>query len=204
MAFHTKIDYHRAMNHPDPILIMVRGVPGSGKSYLAVALQEAIGKEKVVILDPDKIDKTSQEYRVFTEDLTKDGVDEKFHPYRFLRAKGYSAIIAHKIAIWNQAFIDFEGFKKTVDNLQAFASEHNIKLPTLVVEVEVGSHVAKARVADRAKQGGHDVPQEAFDRFITQYKSFAEQSYNIVTINGEDEVSQSVKTVIEALRRLGE
>ncbi|HEU5187615.1 MAG TPA: AAA family ATPase [Candidatus Saccharimonadales bacterium] len=185
-----------------PTLIMIRGVPGSGKSYLAAGLQKAIGKEKATMLDPDKIDKTSEEYRIHSEALTKDGVDEKFHPYRFLRARAYGAITAHKIVIWNQAFIDFEGFKKTVDNLQAFATEHDTKLPTLVVEVEVGGHIAKARVADRAKQGGHDVPEEAFDRFIEQYRSFSEQGYDIVTINGEDDGAKSVAVVQKALAAL--
>lgn len=184
----------------DPILIMVRGVPGSGKSYLALALQDAIGKKNVVVLDPDKIDTTSKEYRAHSKALTKDGVDEKFHPYRFLRSQAYSAIVAHKIVIWNQAFIDFEGFKKTVDNLQAFATEHDTKLPTFVVEIEVGGHIAKARVADRAKKGGHDVPQDVFDRFIDQYRSFSEQGYDIVTINGEDSVGSSVAAIKKVLK----
>ncbi|HSX35737.1 MAG TPA: AAA family ATPase [Patescibacteria group bacterium] len=185
-----------------PILILIRGLPGSGKSYLANALKESIGNDKVVTLDPDATDYSSKEYLDLSKALIAEGVDAKFHPYRFLRSRAYAAITANKIIIWNQGFTNLDGFNKTVINLQAYASDHDTKLPLLVVEVEINPSVAKARVADRAKQGGHDVDEENFARFIGDYATFAGQGYDPVVVNGEDDVSNSVASVLDALHKL--
>jgi len=186
----------------NPILMMIRGVPGGGKSYIATKLQESLGKERVVILDPDAIHQTSSEYQNFSQALTREDVNIKLHPYRFLRAKAHEGITAHKIIIWNQGFIDLDGFSKTVNNLQGYATDHGTRLPTLVVEVEIEGNIAKQRVAERAAQGGHDVPDEAFGRFIGNYASFADKGYTTVTVNGQDDVAVSVSTIIAALEKL--
>ena len=184
-----------------PILVLVRGIPGSGKSYLANAVKAAIGEDAVVTLDPDATDYSSPEYLEHTKALTAEGVDEKFHPYRFVRGKAHRAIAAHKILIWNQAFTNLDGFNKTIINLQAYAEEQGTTLPVLVVEVEVDADIAKARIADRVKTGGHDVPEEAFNRFINDYVSFADK-FNTVIVNGGDDVSVSVAAVTKALEAL--
>jgi len=185
-----------------PILVMIRGMPGSGKSYLASALQDLIGKEKVVLLDPDQIDKASKAYVDLSEALTAEGIEMKFHPNRFLKAKGFKAILAHQIIIWNQAFTDLGGFNRTIEPLQTFASEHSLKLPTLVVEVEVDHSVAKARIAKREAAGGHGVPEDAFARFASTYASFFDQGFNTVILDGQDDILISATTVKHALETL--
>jgi predicted ABC-type ATPase len=185
-----------------PILIMVRGVPGGGKSYVTKRLVSTIGKENVVVLDPDAIDKTSKAYTDLSESLAREGVDEKLHPYRFLRSNAYRGIETNKTIIWNQGFMDLDGFNKTVINLQAYAKDHGTTLPLLVVEVEVRGDIAKQRIAERVARGGHDVPEEALNRFINQYHSFADQGYNVVTIDGEGDVEASVAAITKALHNL--
>lgn len=186
----------------NPALILIRGLPGSGKSYLANALQESLGKDGAVILDPDAIDTSSSEYTDLCAALTAEGVEAKFFPNRFLKSQGYAAITSNKVIIWNQAFTNLDGFNRTVKSLQDFASEHGVPLPVLVVEVEVNPDVAKERVAKREQQGGHGVPEEAFTRFINEYQSFIAEGYDIVAVHGEDDVSVSVMSVIKALSRL--
>lgn len=185
-----------------PALILIRGLPGSGKSYLAEKLAASLGRDKVVILDPDSINKSSQEYLAFSEALTADGVEPKFHPYRWSRVRGYDAIKAGKIIIWNQAFTDLGGFNRAVTSLQSFAAEHGIHLPVLVVEVDVTHNTAKRRVAERANQGGHNVSEEAFKRFINDYRSFSDEGFDVVSVNGEDDVEKSASTILAALQRL--
>lgn len=187
-----------------PTLILIRGVPGSGKSYLAGALQEAIGKDKVVLLDPDSTDYTSKEYTEFSKALTLEGVDPKFHPYRYVRGKAYETIIAHKILIWNQPFTNLDGFNKTVKNLQTYAAEHGTTLPVLVVEVEIHEVRAKDRVTQRMSQGGHGPSDNTFNRFVGDYVSFASEGYSTVAVQGEDDVAVSVAAVKKALGKLGE
>lgn len=189
-------------NMSSPTLILIRGLPGSGKSYLANTLVQSIGKDNVTTLDPDATDYTSKEYTELSDALTAEGVDEKFHPYRFLRAQAYDAITSNKIIIWNQGFTNLDGFNKTIINLQTYATDHGTELPTLVVEVAIDHDIAKARVADRAAQGGHDVTEENFARFINDYVSFADQGYNTVAVNGKDDVAESAATVLKALEAL--
>lgn len=184
---------------PDPALIVVRGIPGGGKSYVAANVQKLLGKEKTVVLDPDAIDTQSQEYTDLSRALRSEGVDPKLYPYRFLRQKAYDAIKNHKIIIWNQAFIDFDGLKKTIARLQAFATEQDTKLRILIVEVEIDETVARKRVSERARHGGHDVPDDAFARFVERYKSFAGNGYPTVAVRGEHDAEQSAPLVVKAL-----
>lgn len=188
------------MNHPT--VIIVRGLPGSGKSYLAVKLQEALGQGKVVVLDPDTTNYESKEYKDHTNALTKEGVDPKLHAYRFLRAKAYSGIASNKIIIWNQPFTNLEIFHKMVANLRLQAAEHNTRIAILVVEVETDQVIARARVDKRKQQGGHGPTDNTFARFVNDYASFREHGYNTVTVDGEDDVTTSVSTVMSALNDL--
>jgi thymidylate kinase len=188
---------------PDvPTLVIVRGIPGSGKSHLAIALGDSLGMDSVVILDPDATDYSSKNYTDLSHALTTEGVDAKFHPYRFLRMNAYEAIAAHKIVIWNQGFIDLDGFSKTVNNLQAYAADHSTTLPTLVVEVEIDADTARARIAERVAQGKHDVPDEAFRRFVDNYASFSDKGYTTVRVSGEGDTTTAVSSIVDALSKL--
>jgi predicted ABC-type ATPase len=185
------------MTATHPALVIVRGIPGSGKSYLTTRLADAIGYDKVVILDPDAIDKSSDAFTQFSARLTAEGVEEKFHAFRFLRQQGYDAILNNQIIIWNQAFIDFNGFKITVDRMMEYAEQHSIDLPLLVIEVEIDPAVARARITDRASSGGHDVPNDKFEQFVSQYESFASNGFATVTIDGADDIDTSLQTLLD-------
>lgn len=189
-------------NIPQPVLIMIRGLPGSGKSYVAIALRKALGEDNVVILDPDGIDFTSAAYADLSQKLSTEGVEEKFYPNRFLKQQGYNALDAGKSIIWNQAFTDLHGFARSHGSLQEYAAEHNIPLPLLVVEVGIDPEIAKARVAERVAKGGHNVDDDAFTRFISTYRSFAGEGYQVVTVNGSNDVAISVAAIVSALRKL--
>lgn len=187
-----------------PILIMIRGIPGSGKSHIASHLKQLIGKDKTAMIDPDAIDKNSPAYHALVDDLTQQGVDAKLHPYRYLRSQAYDGITAKKAVIWNQAFTDFTGLERTIIRLTDFAKEHSLHLPVLVIEVAIDEATAKERVAKRENEGGHGVPDEAFARFIDQYKSFAGNGYKTVTINGNDSAEASTDTIVAALETLAQ
>ena len=184
------------MKYTHPVLVIVRGIPGSGKSYLTSRLAEAIGRDSVVVLDPDTIDKSSVEYKQFTAQLIDEGVDEKFHPFRFLRQRGFDAIINNQVIIWNQAFIDLKGFQITVDRMTEFAESQEVDLPLLVIEVEIDAKVAKARIADRQSNGGHDVPHDKFEEFVNSYESFSKHGFTTVTIDGVSDIDESVQKLL--------
>lgn len=185
-----------------PILIVVRGMPGSGKSYLAAELQKSLGPDEVVVLDPDATDYESEVYKEHVKVQMAEGVDPKLHAYRFLRAQAYDGIVAHKVVIWNQPFTNLEIFNKMVDRLRTHAAEHHTRLPILVVEVEIDPEVAKERVQQRKRDGGHGPSDNTLAQRISDYKSFADEGYDTVTVHGEDDVSVSVSVILKALNRI--
>jgi predicted ABC-type ATPase len=160
-----------------PVLVLVRGIPGSGKSYFAKALAGAINDNDLVMLDPDMTDYDSQEYKKHTEQLTEEGVDPKLHAYRFLRAKAYKGIAQKKLIIWNQPFTNLDIFKKMIDRMQEQAEESSVKLKILIVEVEADPKLAKERVNKRKLQGGHGPSDSTFERFLNDFTSFADLGY---------------------------
>jgi len=192
------------VSQPDlgsPVLVMVRGLPGSGKSYLSYALQRKIGESNVVVLDPDAIDYEGEEYSKMSKALSVDGVDEKLYPYRFLRSKGYDAIDQGKIVVWNQAFTNLYIFNRTIENLQNYAKDRGVNLPCVVVEVTVDIDIAKERVKGRENDGGHGVDDDNFSRFVTDYVTFSDQGHDVVAINGTNDVEESVQKIIQATNK---
>lgn len=185
-----------------PVLVMIRGLPGSGKSYLATEIQNQTESGQVILLDPDATSYSTEEYISFSSDLSATGVDEMLHPYRYLRSNAYKAIISGKVIIWNQAFTNQDLLHRTIVNLQTFAKEKGIELPVLVVEVDIDPAKAKERVANRAEQGGHDVSLEKFERFINDYSSFSEYGYQSITVNGEENVSANAKIIKQEIEKL--
>lgn len=188
--------------YPTPSLILIRGLPGSGKSYLTEELVRRLGKESVMVLDPDLIDMQSEEYLRLKQELKGEGVEEKFHPNRYLCLQASRAIEAGKTVIWNQAFTHLGGLQRTIGRVQEYVSGHGINAPVLLIEVTIDPELAKARIAERSNSGGHDVPPENFQRFLDDYRSFANEGFNFVQINGEDDIEQSVQTILARLNDL--
>lgn len=182
-----------------PILIVVRGIPGSGKSYLAAALASALGEERVIVLDPDAIDYDSAEYAAHEKTLRHEAVDEALFPYRFLRERAYRAIGHGKIIIWNQPFTNLEIFKKMIGRLRDRAAECGTDLPVLVVEVELEPSMARTRVDSRKQDGGHGPSADTLSRRISDYRSFEDDGFQTLTIQGDDDIKASVSSVIQAL-----
>lgn len=187
------------MDSKHPTVIFIRGIPGSGKSYLASTLQSALGDERIVMLDPDLIDYKSSEYIEHSKALTKKGVDKALHAYRLLRTKAYDAIAKHKIIIWNQPFTNSEIFNKMVGRLRTRAAECHTKLNVIVVEVELDPDTAKSRVSERKQAGGHGPSEKTLEQRINNYYSFKDGGYDVVSVRGDGKVEDSVMSVIRAL-----
>jgi len=189
-------------NLDHPIVILIRGLPGSGKSYLAEALVHALSDYEVMSLDPDAIDFDGEAYAAHKKAQEAEGVDEKLWPYRFLRAQAYAGIEQHKIVIWNQPFTNLEMFDKITARFREFASEHGIAaLPIVVVEVDVDRTEAKTRVDDRKADGGHGPSDNTFDRFHREYESVASRGYDVVAVHGQRDINDSVAAVTQHISR---
>jgi predicted kinase len=186
-----------------PILVLIRGLPGSGKTYLAATLQTVLGADRVVLLDPDAINKAGREYQEHSAALAAEGIEELFHPYRFLRAGARQGVTDGKIIIWNQPFTLPSGLEHTIQHLRNFAAEHSIRMPILSVEIEVDTELAKSRVDTRKAQGGHGPSDNRFAKYVSDYTSLPSSGQDrTITVHGEDDIHVSAATVIQALQDL--
>jgi predicted ABC-type ATPase len=182
-----------------PTLLIIRGLPGSGKTYLAAELQKSFSSVSPLMLDPDATDHQSAGYAAYTKNLTAEGVDAALHPYRFLRAQAYRGIEESKLIIWNQPFTNLGMFDKMIAGLQNYAEEHGEHLQLLVVEVEIDPAIARQRVIQRKLAGGHGPSDDTFASRVADYGSFASHGYPTLAVQGEADVSQSVAMVKDAL-----
>jgi predicted kinase len=180
-------------------IIMIRGLPGSGKSTIAKALVNHLGPESAIVLDPDLIDFDNKDYKSLESGLREEGVDEKLYPYRYLRMLAHRAISAGKIVIWNQAFTHQELLHKTIVNLESYAAERSIATRSLVVEVNIDEQTAKTRVTDRVNQGKHSVSEKEFMRFLSDYKPFSGYNHHVISVDGTLEPYESVKIILNTL-----
>lgn len=189
------------MNTHRSLLVMMRGLPGSGKSYIADSLVKELGPDRVVVLDPDTIDREGPEYQEHSRELAEQGLDEKFHPHRFLISKARKGVNEYKILLWNQPFTSLPGFQKTITWVKQHAEERGVDLRLMVVEVEVSAEVAKSRIAERKAAGGHGPSDNTFLRFLGDYQTFSTEGYDVVIVNGEDDVTRSVTTITRAIEQ---
>jgi predicted ABC-type ATPase len=183
-----------------PLLLIIRGLPGSGKTYIAETLVKEFDSQTVVSLDPDTIDYESDAFKKHVEEQISEGVEPALHDYRFLRAKAYKAIEDHKIIVWNQPFTNLEILKKVTTRLEEHAMEHGTHLIIVMVEVAIAPSVAKKRIAERKAQGGHGPDEERFERFVQEYATAAPLGYSIIHVDGTDNVEDSVNEIVNNLQ----
>lgn len=183
-----------------PLLLIVRGLPGSGKTYIAERLVKEFDPQTIISLDPDTIDYESDAFKKHIAEQIAEGVEPALHDYRFLRAKAYKAIEDHKIIVWNQPFTNLEILKKVTTRLEEHAVEHGTTLDIIIVEVAADPEIAKQRVADRKAQGGHGPDDERFERFVQEYTTAAPLGYTIIPVDGTANVADTVKAIVNNLQ----
>jgi len=180
-----------------PVLLFIRGLPGSGKSYLSDALIENLGQDRTVLADPDAIDVENEDYVALSDNLSEEGLSPAIHPFRWLRQKACEGISSGKIVVWNQPFTDRGVFDRLILFIKA-NSTYDGELKVLIVEVEIDHDTAKKRIEDRITEGGHGPSSATFQRRIQEYRSFSD-GYATLSIRGDSATEKSLLAVVEAL-----
>jgi len=192
-------------NTLEPRLIVIRGLPGSGKSTVASELQARMSN-KTVLVDPDALDKDSEEYKQFSENLVKSqpSVSEKVHPFRYLLHSAETALKNGNTVIWNQPFTDLDNLEYTIAHLekQHQGEEQNKPLPVLVVNMEVDPEIAWDRVDKRQSSGGHGMTREKFDSYQTKLQTLNGQfQHQALHVRAEQPVEATVEQVMNHISK---
>ncbi len=155
-------------------VILIRGIPGSGKSTVSGEIVKRIGQASCAIIDPDDIDYEGRDYSDFVEKTRIEctDLDSKFYPYRFMLDQFKTAIRNGKCVIWNQPFSNTEGLEHTLNKIEEIGRTNSICLAISIVEVSVNPQIAYARVSRRIENGGHGPSPFTFVEFIGRFESF--------------------------------
>lgn len=189
----------------EPKLIVIRGLPGSGKSTVASELQSRMASETVLV-DPDALDKESEEYKLFSHNLSVShpNVSEKVHPFRYLLHSAETALKNGRTVVWNQPFTNLENLEYTIAHLdkQYQEIEKNKPLAVLVVNMEVDPEIAWERVDKRQNSGGHGMTREKFDTYTSKLQSLnGKFQHQTLHVRAEQPVENTVEQVLNYISK---
>lgn len=187
-------------NIPPPKLVMVRGLPGSGKSFISDILAKKIGTD-VIVLDPDRLNTEDPAFKELSRSLSEDGLDESIHPFRWLRKQACEGVVAGHTVIWNQPFTHSGVFERLVEFIRSYAADHEVDVPVLLIEVEIDETTAKQRISDRKKAGGHGPVEAVFNKRAEEYESLAGRFHSVV-VKGDSDIDETIDKILVKLQEL--
>lgn len=181
-----------------PLLLFIRGIPGSGKSFLARALASQV----TTILDPDAIDDNDPAYMSFASNLKLASLDPKIIPFRWLKHCAIESAQLNSIILWNQPFTDKGVFERLVESLKNEAkTRHNTEPKILLIEMTIDENSAWKRVMARKYDGGHGPEKDIFQQRVSAYKSYAD-TFDVLELRGDDPIEVSVQAVLNKIHEI--
>lgn len=146
------------------IILLIRGMPGSGKTKIALHIKKFFSDD-CVVLDPDTLDKNDPDFNALRTEL-QGTISEDVIPYRYLLKKANEAVGRGKVVIWPQAWTKLWGIKSALRSL----TEKNPELKRIVVEIELPIEIIKKRIAERVKTGGRGLDQRSLADFLEAFE----------------------------------
>lgn len=178
-------------------LLFIRGIPGSGKSFVSTRLVKSI--KGAVLLDPDAIDYENPDYIEFSKQLSKEGLDTAIHPFRWLRKQACEKATPGAVVIWNQPFTNRGVFDRLVVFIQNEAQKNDVDVQVLVLEVNTPAQLAYERIQARIATGGHGPTSETFKNRVENYASF-EDGHTTLQLDGTQDIDILVQQIIDNLK----
>lgn len=180
----------------NPFLILIRGLPGTGKSTIAQDIKTT-ASDKIIILDPDTINIKSEDFLSFADDL-QGKVDSKIIPYRYLLNKGYKALEEGKNIVWCQAWTKLWGIKSAIKSLK----EKYPNLNPFVIEIEIPLNVVQERINHRVSKGGKDLNTRPLEEFLSAFENWDNTQIKEVTyfkVDGTKPYNILAKEIMEEI-----
>lgn len=180
------------------MLIVVRGIPGSGKSYLVENLVDTLKDEeadRIIRIDPDEYrykDTSIHKVSAFTRDLAS---EEELLPG--LQKMALEGISEGKIVIWEQLLTSLKKPEQVNFIRQAIYPSR-----LLFIEVVTDKSAAWERIMVRNDLGQQIGPtNEQFDDYTARYVSFQDKKvdFEYLVVNGEKPAEENVKLILSRL-----
>jgi hypothetical protein len=155
-----------------PVLILLRGLPGAGKSTLTKEIVSSFSIQTAVeVIDPDAITPDDPHFQNFkAEDSEPDR--EKVLVYRYNSYRAIQFLTLKKIVIWDQVWSKLDGLVLTVRKILGGlvgVGEDNFRLPIFVMEIHYSAEQAYIRVEGRNRKG-KDLPIHIFEKYVNNFR----------------------------------
>ncbi len=176
-----------------PKLILMSGLTGSGKSYIADRLSKSID---AVVLNSDSIRKELLGMDKFQKDLSdfQKGIYSKEITdtvYNTLKTKAYDTLKDGKNVILDATYLT----KKQRNDVETFMKRLNIK--PVVIFVDVDDETAKKHFQKRESQ--KSVSDGRFEIYIKQ-KEILEKPKNCIRVNPKNNINAILNEIIDNIK----
>lgn len=181
-----------------PLFIIIRGIPGSGKTDLAEYVQTKWDTSNLVVLDPDYVNQTDPDFLSYRSDqLATDEIYkkesfendpqliDKLVVSRYLLNQAKEAISTGKSVIWNQPWSIKYNILWTINEIQLSASEQ-ARVHPIIVELVIRESVARKRVESRKTRGGHGPSERTFLGMAQKHEEIGVMDFPILKLSSED------------------
>ena len=139
--------------------MVIRGLPGSGKSTVAKIIASKLGN--VGIVDQDEVDVKSDEFLELRRSVTGE-IPDRTVIYRFDLRNAKQYLTENKMVIWPQPWTKVWGIEKAVRSLKSEFPDLEVN----VVQFDLPPEHANERVMQRAASGGHTFNEKSMQDFI--------------------------------------
>lgn len=185
-----------AENHSERInsvgtLIMLRGIPGSGKTTLGDKIMESLGT-RAIGLNPDDFRYIDGKY-----DSSPTSGDQIF---ALLDKMAFDSLKCGKIVVWQRVWTTLKSYDDLED--QIINKLHPNRL--LLIEIDTPKNVAWERIVRRERLGGkQQISPDEFDYYVNRYVSLRNNipENEFLSLKGEDSVERNSEIIIERLKK---
>lgn len=196
---------------PKGFLLIVRGLPGSGKTSVLNELTRVPHFSKAVRLDPDVVNITSSEFERFCGNHPSDLPMQK-KVYRYLLYKACDELTTGKTIIWEQPWRNQELLRLTLENIVVIAyklsalPENISKLPFYagIVEISVSELEARKRVIKRFLDGQHKLLPKDIEEFIEKMEAITNISLPLIQLDSVRPITELVSSITGFVAKIKE
>ncbi|MDO8728909.1 MAG: AAA family ATPase [bacterium] len=187
--------------------MIIRGLPGSGKSTLVDRLVRLTDLSGAKRLDPDLVEVNAPEFTRFCITRPKDLPLKKLI-YRFLLSSACEELSVGGQVIWEQPWRKLELFRLTLENINVrgyhLSEIADYPFVIAIVEIYLPTDEVYRRVASRYQAGQHPLTTEDFADFVQSSDSFDGLNLPMLIVDGTLPLTTQVDSVVDFLRKVSE
>lgn len=171
-----------------PMLIIIRGIPGSGKSAISKELVRQLNSSStrdVTLIDPDENVYKNSDANTQTSTSRED-----------LQIKAMVALQKGGVVIWDQLLT-------SIDSLEKINLIKKLIQPAVLtlIEISLETEVAWDRVLKRQELGEQFGPdRDQFDDYLSKWSSLHEAGLDgLILVDGNQSVEESTRVILNGL-----